>query len=118
MSGSGQSIAPRIQSSGNSSTCLQFVVPIYSVVLTSVPIHRITQLGLRVHPTGLSAHETITMTFSFCGSDKPVYTTASIKPVGPWSPAYAVAGPIFSYCWNLYPAILLLIANLLLVFLC
>ena len=48
-------------------------------------------------PTGLSTAETITTTLSFCGSDKLVYTTMSIRVVGPWPPASAVTGPIFPY---------------------
>ena len=75
---------------------LQIIVPICSVISASVPVYGITQ-GLRSHPTGLSTAETITTTLSFCGSDKLVYTTVSIRVVGPWPPASAVTGPIFPY---------------------
>ena len=64
------------------------------IVATSVPVHGITQLRFRSHPTGSSAPETITITLSYIGSDKLVYTTMLIKRVGPWPPAPSLAGPI------------------------
>ena len=99
-SGAGKSITSRFQRSGDSSMHLQIIIPISSAVSTSVPVHGITQLGLRSHPIGPSAPETITMSLSSTRSDKPVYTTASIRLVGPWPSAPAVAGPIFPYYWN------------------
>ena len=104
-SGAGKSITSRFQRSGDSSMHQQIIIPISSVVSTSVPVHGITQLGLRSHPIGPSAPETIKMSLSSIGSDKPVYTTTSIRLVGPWSSAPAVAGPIFPYYWNPYPII-------------
>ena len=43
---SGKSVTYRIQSSGDSSMRLQIILPVCSVISTSVPVHRITQLGL------------------------------------------------------------------------
>ena len=69
---------PRIQCSGDGGTSHAYnLSSLCSVVSTSAPIHGFTQLGLRSHPTGSSADETITMTFLLCGPDKLVYTTAS-----------------------------------------
>ena len=45
------------------------------------------------------------MTFSFSWSDKPVYTTASLKPISPCKPSQAMAQLVFSYIWYPYPAI-------------
>ena len=41
--------------------------------------------------------------FSFVGSDRPVYATASIRPPGPCQPSTALAGPTFSYLRNPSP---------------
>ena len=68
------------------------ILPENLVVQRSVPIHGITQLGLRSHPTGSS-------TLSFIGSDKPVFKTASFRPC---YPTQAVAGPIVSHIRNPY----------------
>ena len=62
------------------------------VVQRSVPIHGITQLGLRYHPTGSS-------TLSFIRSDKPVFNTAKFRPC---YTTQAVAGPIVSHIRNPY----------------
>ena len=43
------------------------------------------------------------MTFSFFRSDKPVYTTASLRPISPCQPTQAMARPVFSYPWNPHP---------------
>ena len=67
-------VTPRIQGSGDSNTSLQNILTTSSVVYTSVPVHGITQLGFRSHPTGSSAPEAITMTFSCSGSVRPLYT--------------------------------------------
>ena len=45
-----------------------------------IPIHGITQLGLRSHPTGSSTLEAPTTTFSCSRSDKPVLSTAVQTP--------------------------------------
>ena len=37
-------------------------------------------------------------------SDKPVYTTMSIRSFSPCQPTRAMAGPIFSHIWNPSPA--------------
>ena len=63
MSGSGKSITSRIQSSVDSSVCLQITLPINSVVSSSVPVHAITQLGLMVSSHWVYAPETITVNF-------------------------------------------------------
>ena len=59
-----------------------------SVVPASVPVHSITQLGYRYRPTGLSAPEATTTTFLCCRSFRLVYTTALIRPNGPYQPQY------------------------------
>ena len=64
-----------------------------------VPVHGITQLGFRSHPT---APEVITMILSYSGCDRPVYTTASIRPIGSCQPTSALMGPIISHLWNPY----------------
>ena len=69
--GSGKSFTPNIQGLGDNSTCMPNILPISSVVYGSVPVHGVTQLGFRSHPTGSSTPEAITTTFSFLRSDKP-----------------------------------------------
>ena len=91
--GSGESFPPQSQGSGDNSTCVQNILPNSFVIQRSVPVHGITQLGLRTHPTGSVTHEALTMTFSFVRSDKQVY-----------HPTQAMAGPIFSHIWNPNPA--------------
>ena len=76
-----------------------------SVLPSSVPIHGLTQLGLRSYPSGSFVPEAITTIFSFLRSDRPVYATASIRPVGPCQPTAAMAGPVFSYLGSPYPSI-------------
>ena len=44
------------------------------------------------------------MTFSFVRSDKPVYTTASIRPFSPCQLTQAMVGPTIPHIWNPYPA--------------
>ena len=73
------------------------ILPTNIVVSTSVPVHGLTQLGFSSHPSGSSVPEAITVSLSFFRSDKPVYSTASIRQVGPCQPTSAMAGPIFSY---------------------
>ena len=75
----------------------------FSVVHSNILVHRVTQLGFRSHPTGSSAPEAITMTFSFFRSDKLVYTTVSLRLIISFQPTQAMAGPVFSYLWNPYP---------------
>ena len=65
---------------------------IYSVISKSGSIYGLSQLGLRSYPSGTFTPETM----SLLRSDKPVYTTTSVRPAGPWQPTSAVAGPIFS----------------------
>ena len=36
--------------------------------------------------------------------DRSVYTTTSVRPIGPCQLTPAMAGPIFSYLWNPYPS--------------
>ena len=83
-----------IQGSGDNSTCVPNILPEYPpfVVQRGVPVHGITQLGLRPHPTGWT-HEALTMTFSFVTSGKLVYN----------HPTQAMAGPIVSHIRNPYP---------------
>ena len=60
-------------------------------------------LGFRSHPSGLFVPVAVTVSLSFLRSDKPVYSTASIRPLGPCQPTSAMAGPIFSYLRNPNP---------------
>ena len=80
------------------------IFPENFVVHRSVPIHGITQLGLRSHPAGSSTLEALITTFSFIRSDKPVFTTASFRHFSPCYPTQAMAGPIVSHVRNPYPS--------------
>ena len=99
--GSGGSFAPRIQGSGDSSMSGRNSLPTSFVIPTSVPVHGITQLGSRSHPTGLATPEATT-TFLCSRSDKLVYTTTLIRPISPCQPTPAQAGTIFSHLRNPY----------------
>ena len=99
--GSGESFPPNIK---RLSMCVPNILPDSFVEQRGVPVHGITQLGLRSHPTGSDTHEAFTMTFLFVMSDKPVYTTVSIRPFSPCYPTQAMAGPIISHIRNSYPA--------------
>ena len=85
--------------------CVRSTLPLSSVLPSSVPIHLLTQLGLRSYPSGSFIPETVTTLFSFLRSDRPVYATASVRPVGPCQPTAAMAGPVFSYLRNPYPSV-------------
>ena len=100
--GSGESFPPNIQSSGDNRTCMPNIFPEHSVIL-SVPIHGITQLGLRFHSTGSPVFEAPTTTFSFVRPDKPVYTTVSVRPFSSCHLTQATARPNFSHVRNPYP---------------
>ena len=83
--------------------CMPDILPNSFFVQRRVPVHGINQLGLRSHPNGWVTHEALTMTFSFVRSDKPVYTTMSIRPFSPCHPTRAMAGPMVSHVRNPYP---------------
>ena len=85
--------------------CMPTILPDSSVVQRSVPVHEITQLGLRSQTAESVTHEAPTTTFSFIRSDKPVYITVSIRPFSPCHPTEVMAGPIISHIRNPYPAI-------------
>ena len=87
---SGESTAPRIQGSGDS-TSMQNILLTRSVVSMGFPVHGITYLGFRSYPTGSSS----TMTFLFYKSFRPVYT-ALFRPTCLCQPTSARAEPIFS----------------------
>ena len=58
-------------------------------------------IGLQVlSPQNSSTPEAITTTLSFSRSDKPVYTTVSIRPISPCQPTQTLAGPVFSHLCN------------------
>ena len=101
--GSRESFPPSIQSSADNSTRVPNILPEHSVVFRSVPIHGITQLGLRSHPTGSPVFEAPSMTFSFVRPDKPVYTAMSVRPFSSCHLTRATAGLIFSDVRNPYP---------------
>ena len=63
-----------------------------SIVSKSVAVHGFSQLGFRSYPFGTFVPEAITVSLSFLRSDKPDYTIASIRPVGPCKPTSAMAG--------------------------
>ena len=46
--------------------------------------------------------ETVITLFLFIRPDRPVCTTASVRPVGPCQPTSAMAGPVYSNLWNPY----------------
>ena len=75
--------------------CVRTILPSSSVLSSSVPNYGLTQLGLRSYPSGLLVPETTTTLFSFVRCDRPVYATASVRPVGPCQPTAAMAGPSF-----------------------
>ena len=103
--GSGESFPSNIQGSGDNSMCMPTILPESSVIQRSVPVHEITQVGLRSQPAGSATHEAPTTTFSFVRSDKPVYITVSIRPFSPCHSTEAMAGSIVSHIRNPYPAI-------------
>ena len=80
------------------------ILPENFVIHRSVPIHGITQLGLRSHPAGSSTLEAVTTTFSFIRSDNPVFTTTSFRTFSPCYPTQAMAGLIVSHVRNPYPS--------------
>ena len=65
------------------------ILPDSFVMQRGVPVHGITQLGLWSHPTGSTTHEALTKILSFIRSDKPVYSTVSIRPFSPCHPTQA-----------------------------
>ena len=76
-------------------------------LFNKVDLHSVTKAGrwssLRSYPSGSFVPETSSTSFSLIRSDRPVYTTASIRPTGPCQPSTALAGPTFSYLRNPYP---------------
>ena len=81
------------------------ILPQGTELYSGVPASGITQLDLRAYPIGSFAHETSSTSFSFTRSDRLVYATASIRPLGPCQPTSAMAGPTFSYLRNPDPRI-------------
>ena len=92
-----------VQSLGDSCTRTPSILPSSTNLLSSVPAHGVTQLGLRSYPSGSFVPETSSTSFSLIRSDKPVYATASIRPSGPCQPSQALAGPALSCLRNPYP---------------
>ena len=52
-SGANGSTAPRVQGLEDSGTGVRAILPASSVLPSSVPIHGLTELGLRSYPSGL-----------------------------------------------------------------
>ena len=100
-----ESFTPGVQSSGDSCLRTPSILPQGTKLHSSVPASGITQLGLRSYPSGSFVPETSSTSFSFVRSDRPVYATASIRPIGPCQPTLAMAGPTFSYFRNPDPSI-------------
>ena len=90
---------------GDCCTRTPSILPPSTDLFSSVPAYGVTQLGLRPYPSGLFVPGTPSTSFSLIRSDKPVYTTESIRPTGPCQPSTALAGPTFSYIRNPYPHI-------------
>ena len=84
---------------------MRTILPSSSVLSSSIHIYGLTQLGLRSYPSGSFVPESFTMLFSFLRSDRPVYGTASVRPIGPCQLTAAMAGPFFSYLRKPYPSI-------------
>ena len=104
MPGSGESFPPNIQGLKDNNMCVPNILPDSFVIQRSVPVHGITQLGLRSHPTGSITHEALTTILLFVRSDKTVYSTMSFRPFSPCHPTQVMAGPIVSHIRNPYPA--------------
>ena len=95
-----ESFTPGVQSWGDSCLRTPSVLSRGTKLHSSVPASGVTQLGLRSYPSGSFVPETSSTSFSFVRSDRPVYATASIRPIGPCQPTSAMAGPMFSYLRN------------------
>ena len=100
-----ESFTPGVQSSGDSCLRTPSILPQGTKLHSSVPASGITQLGLRSYPSGSFVPETSSTSFSFVRSDRPVYATVSIRPIGPCQPTSAMAGPTFSHLRNPDPPI-------------
>ena len=100
-----ESFTPRVQGLGDSCSHTPSILPQGTELYSGVPASGITQLGLRSYPVGSFVPETSLTSFSFTRSDRPVYATASIRPLGPCQPTSAMAGPTFSYLRNPDPRI-------------
>ena len=100
-----ESFTPRVQGLGDSCSCTPSILPQGTKLFSCVPASGVTQLGLRSYPSGSFVPETSSTSFSFVRSDRPVYTTASIRPLDPCQPTSAMAGPTFSYLRNPDPLI-------------
>ena len=100
-----ESFTPRVQGLGDSCSRTPSIIPQGTKLFSSVPASGVTQLGLRSYPSGSFVPETYSTSLSFVRSDRPVYATASIRPLGPCKPTSAMAGPAFSYLRNPDPPI-------------
>ena len=101
-SGHREGFTSSVQGRGDSRLRAPSILPQGTRLPSSVPFHGGTQLGLRSYPSGSFAPST---SFSFVRSDKPVYTTAPIRPCGPCQPVAAMDGPTFSYLRNPDPSL-------------
>ena len=104
MPGSGESFPPNIQGSGDNSTCLPNILPDSFVVQRSVPVHGITQLGLRSHPIQMLTHEALTMTLHSLGLTNRFTPPCRSDPFSPCHHTQAMAVSIVSHIRNPYPA--------------
>ena len=95
-SGPRESFTPRVQGWGDSRLRAPSILPQGTKLFSSVPPYGFTQLGLRSYPSGSFVPEAPSTSFSFVGSDKPVYA----RPCGPCQPTAAMVGPTFSYLRN------------------
>ena len=100
-----ESFTPGVQGLGDSCSHTPSILPQGTRLYSSVPTSGVTQLGLRSYPSGSFVPETSSTSFSFVRSDRPVYATASFRPLGPCQPTLAMAGPTFSYLRNPDPRI-------------
>ena len=99
-SGHREGFTPRVQGLGDSCTRTPSILPQGTKLYPSVPGYGFTQLGLGSYPSGSFVPETPSTSFSFIRSDRPVYATASFRPLGPCQLTSAMAGPTFSYLRN------------------
>ena len=86
-----ESFTPGVQGLGDSCSRTPSILPRGTKLYSSVPASVVTQLGLRSYPSGSFVPETSSTSFSLVRSDRPVYATTSIRPIGPCQTNSAMA---------------------------
>ena len=95
MPGSGESVAPRIQRSGDISTRVQNILPTSSVLPMNVPVHWASGLI----PLGCLHLRPLHVTFSCSSRGLYNWFTSPRRSDDPCQPIPALAGHIFSQLW-------------------